>query len=69
MTSLKHNMIKNLVSAWVTFLCLIVLIVIESKLESPWVQITNALWIIGAILLVVFMGKGFNYLIKYMRSK
>jgi len=66
---MKRKVIKDLVYAWLIFIGMFALIAIEQGLASPWNRITNGLWVLGAVALVFFMGRGLYRLYQYQRSK
>ncbi len=67
MKQTKRQLLTNLLYPCLIFAGLVVLIIIEQGLASPWDRITNALWILGVIAFVFFLCKGFLYLGKYLR--
>lgn len=68
MKPMKKQLVSNFFYSWLIFMGLIALIVIEQNLTSPWDRITNALWILGVIALIFFMGKCLHNLFKYVTS-
>lgn len=69
MTSKKRKVVKDLAYSWLIFIGMIVLIIIEQGLDFPWNRITNGLWVLGAVTLIFFMGRGFYRLFQYQRSR
>jgi len=65
----KRKVITELCIAWGIFLFMVLLIIIESNLTAPWDRITNGLWVISAVALIFFIGKGFYHLRKYFKRE
>lgn len=69
MDKAKKQVIFAIGMSWIIMIGLIVTMVIESRLEDPWVSITNALWVAGMVALGVFMGRGVYFITKYLKMR
>ena len=65
---MKRKAIKDLVYSWLIFIGMFVIIAIERGLDYPWNRITNGIWVLGAVALVFFMGRGFYRLYQFMKG-
>jgi len=65
---MKRKIIIDIAISWLLFIGLYALIIIGQNLGAPWNRITNGLWLVGAVALVFFLGRGMYRLLKYQRD-